>query len=164
MITREELIQVILDNKTKMFGLAYSITKNTHDAEDAVGETIVIAFKKFASIRKKESTCAWLMTVVHNEAYSILRTKSKIDLAPNIIDFTNHIDKEDQHVENLHLWEQIFKLPDEYRSLIYLYYINDYSVKEISKIINIPAGTVKSRLSRSRELLKDLLGKEDLAI
>ena len=45
-----------------------------------------------------------------------------------------------------------------------MYYIDDYSVKEISKILNIAEGTVKSRLSRSRELLRELLGKEELTI
>lgn len=164
MITQNELIQGIVENKIKMLGLAYSITKNTHDAEDAVGETILVAFNKYISIRKKESIGAWLMSIVHNEAYSILRRRSRIELSPNIIEFAKHTDDVDSNIENTHMWEQIFKLPDDYRSLIYLYYIDDYSVKEISKILNIAEGTVKSRLSRSRELLRELLGKEELTI
>lgn len=161
MITKDDLVEAILANELNMLGLAYSITKSIHDAEDAVGETIEIAFKFYSSIRKEESICSWLMTVVHNQACSIIRRKKRIALDSDIIEVISSGNKEEQYVENIFLWEQILKLPDEYRKLVCLHYIHGYSVNEISVLQSIPVGTIKSRLSKARKLLKNLICGED---
>ena len=59
-----------------------------------------------------------------------------------------------------HLYMAIMELPENLRILITLYYIEGFSLKEISAIVNIPEGTIKSRLSKARELLKEQLLKE----
>ena len=58
------------------------------------------------------------------------------------------------------LFEAVMKLPDKYRSVIHLFYYEDYAVEEIARILRRPKGTVKSQLSRGRQLLKTMLAEE----
>lgn len=62
--------------------------------------------------------------------------------------------------ENKYLFEEVMKLPDKYRIVIYLFYYEDYSIKQIASILNIGESNVGVRLSRAREQLKHIL-KED---
>lgn len=58
------------------------------------------------------------------------------------------------------LWAKVMEIEEKYRMVIILYYEQEFSTREISKILNIPEGTVRSRLARAREKLKDILEAE----
>ena len=68
------------------------------------------------------------------------------------------IEKEDYSFVN----EALSKLKEEYKEVTILYYYDGFSVKEISKILNLPQGTIKSRLSRARKKLETIIGKEKI--
>ncbi|MCM1284486.1 MAG: RNA polymerase sigma factor [Muribaculaceae bacterium] len=155
-ITEEELCNCIMDNREGMYRLAYSILHSDADAQDAVGETIVIALAKRAQIRKKESARAWLMKILVNEARKSLRRSSRMIPSDKLEQY-----REEEIFTYDEMWPVVMELQEEFRQVVVLYYYECMGVKEISRILKIPPGTVKSRLSRAREkLFRMVEGKE----
>ena len=150
-LTKEELEELILDNQEYLYRLAFSYVKNDADAQDAVGETIVVAYERIYTLRKKESARAWLMKILINQCLSLIR-KHKREL---MIPISEEASIPFQYDE---LWLVVMELPVALRSIVVLYYYEQFTTKEISRILKIPEGTVKSRLSRAREQLYIFLG------
>lgn len=145
-LTKQELEELILENQEYLYRLAFSYMKNDADAQDAVGETIVTAYEHLYALRKKESARSWLMKILINQCLSMLR-KQKKELAIQLSIETYNPFQYDE------LWLIVMDLPDSLRSIVVLYYYEQFTTKEISKILRIAEGTVKSRLSRAREIL-----------
>lgn len=126
-------------------------TGNYSDAEDCFQN---VFFKLFRELKKGSppNAKAWLITVALNECRSVLRyrlRKNTVDLNELMIPFE---DKKD-----IEMTELIFRLAPDQRDSIYLYYYEEYSVREISEITGIKENTVKSHLKRGREQLKKYL-------
>lgn len=151
-ITSEELTRVIMENMSGMYRLAFSIVGNDADAQDAVGDTVVKAYEKIQTLRKKESVQSWLMQILVNNSRNIVK-KRRWKLLENEME-----DLEDSGAfKSDEMWPLVMELPEEFRIVVALYYYQNFSVKEIGKMLKISEGTVKSRLSRGREKLSKLL-------
>lgn len=151
-ITSEELARVIMENMSGMYRLAFSIVGNDADAQDAVGDTVVKAYEKIQTLRKKESVQSWLMQILVNNSRNIVK-KRRWKLLENEME-----DLEDSGAfKSDEMWPLVMELPEEFRIVVALYYYQNFSVKEIGKMLKISEGTVKSRLSRGREKLSKLL-------
>jgi RNA polymerase sigma-70 factor (ECF subfamily) len=135
-----------------MYRLAMSILKNTSDAEDAVSETILTAYEHLYSLKKPDSFKTWIMTILSNVSKDMLKKKKKVDLynEPDMLETTV---KED----STEIWEFVLTLSEEYSQVVILYYYEGFTSKEIAKILHIPEGTVKSRLSRARNRLQQII-------
>ena len=152
-LTAEELAELIISCKAGMYRVAYSIAGNDADAQDAVGDTIVRAFENLHKLRKKESAKSWLMQILVNSSKNIVKKKSKWTLLDNEME-----ELEDHHAFQSDLmWPLVMELSEEFRMVVALYYYEQFSVHEISRLLKISEGTVKSRLSRGREKLSKLL-------
>ena len=147
-ITQEELSDLIMDNKDSMYRLAFSIVRNDADAQDAVSEAIVHAFEKMYQIRKISSAKSWLMKILVNASKRIVAQSHKFVLTENENQY-----EQIQPFESDEMWTTVMELDEEFREVVVLYYYEQFSVKEIGKMLKIPDGTVKSRLSRAREKL-----------
>lgn len=79
LITKEELADLIFENKESMYRLAYTIVENDADAQDAVGDAIVKAFGNIQRLRKKTSAKSWLMQILVNSAHDIVRKKKQVE-------------------------------------------------------------------------------------
>lgn len=151
-ITKEELSDLIIDNKESMYRLAYSIVRNDADAQDAVSDAIVLAFEKRHQIRNVESAKAWLMKIVVNSSKRIIAKSCKLVLSDNQDQY-----EQAEAFESDDMWPVVMELGEEYREVVVLYYYEQFNVKEISKMLKIPEGTVKSRLSRARDKLLKMI-------
>ena len=151
-LTKEEFTKLILDFQIPMYRLAMGILKNEADAEDAVSNGIMNAFEHLYSLKNKEKFRTWIMTIIANEAKSIFRRRKKVDLYGD----SNVFEGKEQS-ENKDIWQLVMTLDSEFSKVVILYYYEGFSMKEISKILHIPEGTVKSRLSRAKEKLKLIL-------
>lgn len=152
-LTAEELAELIISCKAGMYRVAYSIAGNDADAQDAVGDTIVRAYENLHKLRKKESAKSWLMQILVNSSKNIVKKKSKWTLLDNEME-----ELEDHHAFQSDLmWPLVMELSEEFRMVVALYYYEQFSVHEISRLLKISEGTVKSRLSRGREKLSKLL-------
>lgn len=150
---KKELFEASIREYTPyMYRLAYGIVQNHEDAEDAVGETVLKAYEKLHTLRRPEAFRAWLMQITANEAkkiYSRNKRRTPVeDLEPYLPVF------QDEHHE---LWDVVMELDIGYRETILLYFYEQFTIPEIAKVLHIPVGTVKSRLSRGKGLLREKL-------
>lgn len=143
---------LIHENMVSMYRLALSVLENKSDAEDAVSSAVIKAFEKREQLKKPSSFRPWLMTITANEAkkiYSGRRREISLEEAGDVF-----AGKEDEYHE---LWDVVSSLDEIYREVIVLFYYERFTIKEIGKVLNVPAGTVKSRLSRARNELRRYL-------
>lgn len=128
--------------------------------KDAVQETIMTVYEKIEDLRNLESFKFWLLKILGNKCRDILKRQKKI------VYLDNYIEK--VHIENgyeeIEIRECLEALSEDYKKVVVLYYFNDLSYKEISALLNISEGTVKSRLSRAKEKLSKIIDKEGSVI
>ncbi len=132
-----------------LYKTAYAIVKNNDDAADAISETVLICWEKLQTLKKNQYFKTWITRILINECYKILKNNS------NIVRFEDMVVEEGtEDVHNLEVEEALDTLDDKYRVIVVLYYSQGFSTKEIARILKIPEGTVRTRLSRAREQLK----------
>lgn len=132
-----------------LYKTAYAILKNNEDAADAIQETILICWEKLPTLKKNQFFKTWITRILINECYKVLEQNKKIVYFE---DEPFDEGKEDEH--DIEFKEVLDVLDEKYRVVTVLYYSQGFSTKEISRILNIPDNTVRTRLSRAREQLK----------
>ena len=160
-MTKEQLGKVILDSQHQMYATAKSILKDDHDCADAIQETIVKAFAKLDTLRKDRFVKTWLMRILMNECYNICRKSEKILPIDQYMEQIEAPQKESRHYGELYVAVQ--ELQEELRSPVVLYYVEDFSCREIAEILGISEGAVQKRLARAREKLKNRLQNKEAA-
>lgn len=132
-----------------LFRLAYQYTRNSSESEDIVQDVFMAMLKKMP-FKTEEYLKAWLIRVAINKSKNYLKSMRKKVLALDenikVPTYT--------HEDGL---EEINLLPEFDRNVIYLYYYEGYSIKEIAKITGKSANSINIRLCRAREKLKNLL-------
>ena len=154
-----EIGQIILDNMQTLYRVAFSILRTEDEIEDAISNTTVIVFEKIHTLKNEEYFKTWLTRILINECYKIYNQNKKIVYLETYDQekLTYNDEYVDDDIKNL-----VRKLDKDLKEIVILYYFEDFSVKEIAKIMKIPEGTVKSRLSRARrELEKTLISQQD---
>ncbi len=162
-----------LPHLNALYNYARSISRSTEDAEDLVQETYLRAYRYFDQYTPGTNCKAWLFTIfrnLYNTEYKKYKTspdevhyESPEEIYGQIQDVdTSGMDRnpEDEFFENVmpdEIVEAIEELPEEYRSCIILADVEDFSYKEIAEILDVPIGTVMSRLHRARNILKKKL-------
>jgi RNA polymerase sigma-70 factor, ECF subfamily len=173
-----EIIQKILAGDEKAFSLlverykdksmilAVRMLKNNEDAEDVLQDAFVNAFKGLKYFEWKSSFSTWFYRIVYNLCLNALKKKKKnvtidqyIVNTKNVEDFPEidyaDIDNYENKEIQVLIKEEISKLDLIYSSVLTLFYIQEFSCDEIVKITGMPLGTVKTRLSRGRNILSE---------
>lgn len=173
-LTDQDLITQVLTGKKEEFSIliqryqqdAYKLSmvilKHRADAEDAVSEAFVKAFKALPSLREDSNFKSWLLTITHNCCQDILRKKKKdIPLNESQVEALAGGDTPLQQVvrseEKQALWAALLQLPQGDRTAIVMKYYHNASYDDISRTLQWPPGTVASKLSRAREKLRKIL-------
>jgi len=151
MNSKEQFSQLVMKHRNSLFFTAKSILKNDTDAEDAVCNAILKAFENFSQLREKEYFKTWITRIVINEAYTICRKNKNLQSFEEMVTEPSYSDYHDE------MWEIVNSLDEEFRTVIILFYYNDMPLKDIAEHLNIAQGTVKSRLNRGRNKLKELI-------
>ncbi len=156
--TDEELAETYQRNVNMVYKLCYIYMKNTVDAEDAVQSVFLKFLKTNMVFNDFEHEKAWFIKTTKNLCKDTIKSwwrNFRVDL--NTLPEIPSWDKGNQTSE---LLERLLALPEKYKSVLFLYYFEDYSVKEISKLLGRKESTIQSQLLRGREQLKiDLGGK-----
>ena len=139
---------------------AFWIVKDADLSKDIAQESWQTIMDKINTLKDRSSFGSWALRIVYSKSLDHLRTKSRErvrlkDLA--IEQITNNNETDDNESVKKRLLIAVKKLPEQQQSVIRLFYTEDYSLKEISKTLNISTGTVKSRLFHAREKLKQQL-------
>ena len=138
-----------------MYVTAKSILKDDNDCADAIQNAIVKAFMKRHSLKNEAYAKTWLIRIVINECYSILRSSRKVVSLEECkeLDRAYEEDKKDYG----ELYAAVRHLKDDLRMVVVLYYIEEFSCKEIAAILEISEGAVQKRLARARAKMKEEL-------
>jgi RNA polymerase sigma-70 factor (ECF subfamily) len=151
--------------------LAKWLLRNEEDAQDVVQEAYLRAFKSFSGFHGSNGR-AWLLTIVRNTSYTLLKKNHAVDLTTTFDEEIHASGYESispatilEHSEDAKLMSQAMdELPAEFREILTLRHQEGLSYKEIAEVTQVPPGTVMSRLARARAKLKECLaahiGKE----
>lgn len=175
--TEREKLEVFnhefLPHITSMYNFGYRLTLDEDDAKDLVQDTYMKAYRFIESFQKGTNAKAWLFRILKNSFINDYRKKSK---EPNKVDYqevesyynSDDVDRQitpDLRVESLQdmigdeISNALNSLDVDFRTVIILADLEDFKYDEMAKILDIPIGTVRSRLHRARNLLKEKLSE-----
>lgn len=157
--------ELIEQYKMPIYKTAKSILKDEDDVCDAIQDTALSIYKNIPNLKNEEYFKIWVIRITINKCYDILKKhklnnekmlKAQEDVSELHTNFDNNVILQTDLQTTLELLEEDLKI------VTVLYYYNDLSISEISDILNIPKGTVKSRVFRAREKLYEILSKEEV--
>ncbi len=154
-----------------LYNFAYHLTYNESDAQDLVQETLMKAYRFLDSFQEGTNAKAWLFKILKNAFINAYRKRSR---QPQTIDYEEVIHQQDNEdnprIGYVDLRHEIFQdmmgdevtgalnaLPEEFRTVVLLCDVEGFTYEEIANITDVPIGTVRSRLHRARNLLKERL-------
>lgn len=147
-----EYIEYVLDRYSlTLIKLAFTYLKNMEDAEDIVQDVFVNVIKREFGFESDEHEKAWLIRVTINKCKNHLNSswiKRKVPLDEEL----SYLKEEDSEV-----LEYVLALPQKYRTVIHLYYYENYSINEIATLLKKKPATIGTWLARGRNLLKSSL-------
>lgn len=165
---QDDFQEEIIPHLDAMYNFALRLTSDPNDAEDLVQDTIVKAFRFFSSYEKGTNAKAWLFRILKNSYINNYRKKSK---QPSQVDYdevssfyetiradrTDTSDLEDRMFRELiddDISNALEKLPEDFRTVVLLCDVEGFTYEEIANMLDVPIGTIRSRLHRGRNLLK----------
>ncbi|WP_338752750.1 sigma-70 family RNA polymerase sigma factor [Bacillus sp. FJAT-52991] len=159
--------QIMKEYGQDVLELVYSYVKNKSVAEDLTQEIFVKCYRSLNSFDRRSKMKTWLWRIAINHCKDYLKSwhVRKVQTV-HTNDLSHASTKDDvereviQKDERQMIMEATLKLPIQYRELIYLYYYEELTIKEMSEVTNVKQNTIKTRLRRAKELLKDALGEE----
>lgn len=143
--------------KDTVFRVAFSYSKNKSDAEDISQEVFLKYYTTEPNIEDESEEKAWLIRVAINKAKDLIKSSW----------YSKRCDKENlQEICHMNepqseLLEVVLNLPEKYKIPIHLYYYEQYTIAEISKIMDIKESTIQTRLQRGRKLIEKKLKEEE---
>ncbi|MGQ9605973.1 MAG: RNA polymerase sigma factor [Thermogutta sp.] len=154
---RKTLEDWIRDHAEAVFAYLYRLAGSTSAAEDLSQEVFLTALRKGSQIRDPEKVRAWLLAVARN-AYLASRRASQ---ASPIVELPEPAEIADDDAADGHwafdeerLREALAELPDDYRVVVLMFYFEELSYREIAEYLQLPIGTIMSRLSRAKVQLR----------
>ena len=164
----DDFTRLVDAHYTPLFRFALSLAKNSSDAADLTQQTFLIWAKRGQSLRNDEKAKSWLFTTLYREFLRGCRRAERVEAledlgpieadppAPDVDFFAG------KHTglvpEAMHEVDEVFRAP------LTLFYLQDFSYKEISEMLEVPIGTVMSRLARGKAQLRAALARKKTGI
>ena len=150
-----------------LYGTALRLTRRPADAEDLVQDTYLKAFRASGQFERGTNLKAWLFTILHNTFRNMRRHdgRNPIEVDSEVVEQAADVAAQDQTPEQLltratldvDLQAALDALPDAFRQAVWLRDVEEFSYAEIARMIDVPIGTVMSRISRGRRMLFEQL-------
>lgn len=153
-MTKEEFAAEAMALRDTLYRVSASLLRREADREDAVSEAIAKALTKLPALRRAEAFRPWMIRILINECYNIIRRNRRevvVDQVPDVY-FAPDGSQE--------LFKAFLNLEEKYRLPMVLHYVEGYNVTDVARMLRRPEGTVKSQLMRGRKLLRDMLDGE----
>ena len=149
-----DFIQRVRACERRLYRVARTMLPQECDCEDAVQEALLRAWDRRETLRQEAYFDTWLIRILINQCKTFYRRRppEPAELTEDIVQVSS---------EETPLLETLMALPRKQRVTLELHYIEGYSVAETARILSLPEGTVKWRLKRGRELLKQSLNREE---
>jgi RNA polymerase sigma-70 factor (ECF subfamily) len=150
-----------------LYGTALRLTRKAQDAEDLVQDTYLKAFRAARQFERGTNLKAWLFTILHNTFRNMRRHdgRNPVDVDSETVELAADATGDQRTPEQLlsratldaDLQAALDDLPEAFRQAVWLRDVEEFSYAEIAKIVDVPIGTVMSRISRGRKMLHDRL-------
>jgi RNA polymerase sigma-70 factor, ECF subfamily len=153
-----DIAQLVADHHRAVYQYAYRLTGSVQDAEDLAQQVFLIAQRKIGQLRNMDAAGSWLFAILRN---CFLKDKQRrrpslaVDLALNIDTITETAPP--AQVDRGQLQEALNRLPDAFRLVVVMFYFEERSYREIADELNVPIGTIMSRLARAKEHLRSIM-------
>ncbi len=151
--SNSEIERIYHEHSNTIYRICFAYMKNSSDAQDMVSDTFFQLIKKAPLFESSEHEKAWLIRVATNLCKNSLKHWSK-----KCIDIDTIVDMAGEEMYIDETMETIKKLPDKYKTVVYLYYYEGYSSEEIAKILKKPSSTIRNHLREARQILKEKVG------
>lgn len=156
-ITDADFSRVFNEYYSLLSRIAYSYTLNIFDAEDVVQEVFIKFYKAHKNFNNNLEEKYWFIRVTINQSLDCIKQRKNKEV---LIDseYINILSKTPGTGEkNEEIYECVCSLKDSYKTIIVLYFYDDYSIKEIAKILKISESNVTTRLNRAKKKLKEII-------
>ena len=156
-----EISSLIQQHYESIFRFAYRLSGAAHDAEDITQQTFLDAQRKLDTLRDESRVRAWLFMIARN-IYR-LKMRKRGSHSEVAIEAVNEpvITAEPELLDTDHLQAALASLSEEFRSVLVLYYFKELNYREIAEQLEVPVGTVMSRLSRGKKQLRERVSPDD---
>ena len=156
-----EAFKVIIETvKTKLYKTGMAILKNDDDTCYAIQETLISAYKNLNSLKNQKYFSTWIIRILINKCYDIIEKNRKVVAINQKMEIENTGYYQFYASESI-LENVLNNIDSDLRTVTVLYYYDELSVSEIAETLNIPEGTVKSRLSRARNTIFEILKQKE---
>jgi RNA polymerase sigma-70 factor (ECF subfamily) len=167
--TADQFWELTRDHVKFLYNMALRYAGNQYDAEDLIQETFFIGLKKFDQLRDENKIRSWLFTILKNIYLKYRRqngnsrstvfdeSQDYIGTLENTIEKIDVIRAYEKKIEPDHIQQILDELPDKHKTPLLLYYMSGLSYQEIAETLDLPIGTIMSRLSRGKQTLKKKL-------
>ena len=149
--------QLIDKNRLTMYKAAKAFLSNEEDAADVISETILNAYEKIGQLREDKYFSTWLVRILINQCNAFIKQKRRMTITEQKVLALQPTENHDNEGD---FFEILEGLDEKYKIVLVLYYGEEFSVKEISRILGISPNTVKTRLKRGRENVKKNLERD----
>ena len=142
-----------------LYRYAYRLSGSAPEAEDLTQETFCLAHDKLGQLREAEKAKSWLFTILRNAYLHRLRQAKQEKQVPldGVAEIPARVVELATAMDSVQLQKVLGELPEAFRTPIVLYYFEDFSYKDIAEQMNVPLGTVMSRLARAKTFLRQRL-------
>jgi RNA polymerase sigma-70 factor, ECF subfamily len=165
-LNRPTVAQLVAEHHQAAYRYAYRLTGSVQDAEDLTQQMYLLAQRNIGQLRNINDSRPWLFAILRNcflKDCKRRRPTAAVDLSMNIELVPTTPPKES--VDRDQLQDVLNQLPDTFRVVLLMFYFEECSYREIAKRLEIPIGTVMSRLARAKEHLRSiLLGQEQQGV
>ena len=149
---KEAFIDLIEHCKQALYKTAIAMLKNDADAADAIQDTVLKCYENLRGLREPRFFKTWLTRILINQCKKIMKQRR------NVVPLYEHPELESERADTSQgeFLELLNQLEEQYRIVLYLHYVEEFSVKEIGVSLELNENTVKTRLSRGRTKLKKI--------
>jgi len=152
-----------------LYNVAFKYVGNRYDAEDLVQETLFTAYRKFHQLRDSQKFKSWMFVILRNHflKWQLKKASVQADEFEDGIGYLSQLESVSMQQDVASVYESkseaetiqsiLEKLPEKYKTVLIFYYMEDSSYQEIAEMLDVPIGTVMSRLSRAKQMMKKAL-------
>jgi RNA polymerase sigma-70 factor (ECF subfamily) len=157
---RERFEAEALPHMRSLYGTALRLSRNPHDAEDLVQETLLRAYRGFSGYTAGTNIRAWLHTILQRVRTDAFRKRGRSPQTTELPDEGPAVPPPQDALASggEDLERALRALPEPFRTTVVLRDVEDFSYQEIARMLDVPIGTVMSRLHRGRAWLRERLG------
>lgn len=148
----DAFVSLIEQNKTALYKVAKSYLKSEDDIADVMQDTILSAYEHIGELKKSAYFKTWITRILMNHCNDLLRQQRHFVKAGWEEERSEAVSGDDRE-----FYELLSELPEDARPIFLLYYGEGFSIKEVAQILDLNENTIKSKLSRGRKKLKQVI-------